>query len=773
MNMWLTLVLSLPTENATARMRAWRALKASGAAVLRDGVYLLPKREACHRVLFAVASDVQSAGGSAHLLNVVAEEGAAYEPLFDRSDDYAALLAETGAARLALAADTALETLKQARKLRKGLTALTEIDFFPGEAKRQAEAAVAELEDLTHRVLSPNEPRARPGEIVRLAAADYRNRRWATRARPWVDRLACAWLIRRHIDARATFLWLAQPDDCPPDAIGFDFDGATFSHVGAKVTFEVLLAAFGLERPALMRLGVLVHFLDVGGVEPPEASGVERVMAGLREAITDDDQLMLVASGVFEGLQVAFETEVGDMNTRENSPTDADGIDAPAAPRPVGFGEALAFWLKLGFISFGGPAGQIAIMHTELVERRRWISERRFLHALNFCMVLPGPEAQQLATYLGWLMHRTRGGIAAGALFVLPSLGILIGLSWVYVAFGQVPLVAGIFFGLKPAVAALVVHAAHRIGSRALKSRWLWAIAAAAFIAIFAFDVPFPLIVLAAGAVGFLGGRHAQAVFAAGGGHAAAHASYGPALIDDDTPTPPHARFTRGRFVRVLAIGLGLWAAAMGVLVASVGVDGTLAQMGWFFTKAALLTFGGAYAVLPYVYQGAVEQQHWLGGAQMIDGLALGETTPGPLIMVVAFVAFVGGWGRQVLGPDVLFLGAALAAGVVTFFTFLPSFVFILAGGPVVESTHGNLKFTAPLTAITAAVVGVILNLALFFAYHVLWPQGLHGPFSASSALITAMAAIALFRFKVGVMPLLAGCAVAGLLVTFVSPLVR
>ncbi len=443
------------------------------------------------------------------------------------------------------------------------------------------------------------------------------------------------------------------------------------------------------------------------------------------------------------------------------------------APRAVTFSEAFAFWLKLGFISFGGPAGQIAIMHTELVERRRWISEKRFLHALNFCMVLPGPEAQQLATYIGWLMHRSWGGIVAGALFVLPSLFILIALSWVYIAFGEVPVVAGIFFGLKPAVAALVVHAAHRIGSRALKSRWLWAISAAAFVAIFAFDVPFPLIVLAAGLIGHFGGRYAPAVFALGGGHGAAHESYGRALIDDATPPPKHALFTRGRLARVLAIGLGLWAAAMAALLATVGVDGTLAQMGWFFTKAALLTFGGAYAVLPYVYQGAVEHHQWLTGTQMIDGLALGETTPGPLIMVVAFVGFVGGWAKQVLGPDALFLGAALAASVVTFFTFLPSFVFIFAGGPLVESTHGNLKFTAPLTAITAAVVGVILNLALFFAMHVLWPQGLSGPFSLASAFITVAAAIALFRFKVGVIPLLAACAVAGLLVTFVSPLAR
>ena len=442
-------------------------------------------------------------------------------------------------------------------------------------------------------------------------------------------------------------------------------------------------------------------------------------------------------------------------------------------PSAVSFMRALRFWLKLGFISFGGPAGQIAIMHTELVERRRWISEKRFLHALNFCMVLPGPEAQQLATYIGWMMHRTPGGIVAGALFVLPSLFILIGLSWVYIAYGNVPWVAGVFFGLKPAVAALVVHAAHRIGSRALKNRWLWAVAAAAFVAIFAFDVPFPAIMIAAALIGHVGGRWVPQFFALGGGHGAAQRGFGAALIDDETPTPAHARFSRRRLAQVLVIGLALWAGAMALLVGSFGVDGTLTQMGWFFTKAALLTFGGAYAVLPYVYQGAVEHHHWLTGAQMIDGLALGETTPGPLIMVVAFVGFVGGWLKQALGPQALFLGGALAATVVTFFTFLPSFVFILGGGPLVESTHGNLKFTAPLTAITAAVVGVILNLALFFAYHVLWPQGFGGTFSVASALITVAAAVALLRFKVGVIPLLGACALAGLVITFAPPLLQ
>ncbi len=444
----------------------------------------------------------------------------------------------------------------------------------------------------------------------------------------------------------------------------------------------------------------------------------------------------------------------------------AGSAAASTAPAPVSFMEALRFWLKLGFISFGGPAGQIAIMHSELVERRRWISEKRFLHALNYCMVLPGPEAQQLATYIGWLMHRSWGGIVAGALFVLPSLFILIALSWVYLRFGDVPVVAGVFYGIKPAVTALVLHAAHRIGTRALKNGWMGGIAAAAFVAIFAFDVPFPAIVVTAALIGYLGSRWAPQVFVLGGGHGASASGYGPALIDDLTPTPPHARHSRSRLTRVLVVGVGLWGLGMAALVATHGVQGTLTQMAWFFTKAALLTFGGAYAVLPYVYQGAVDTHQWLSGAQMIDGLALGETTPGPLIMVVAFVGFVGGWLKQVLGPDALFAGAALAATVVTFFTFLPSFVFILAGGPLVEATHGKLGFTAPLSAITAAVVGVILNLALFFAYHVLWPQGFAGPFDAFSAVIAGVAAVALFRFKVGVLPLLAGCAAAGVMVT-------
>jgi len=435
---------------------------------------------------------------------------------------------------------------------------------------------------------------------------------------------------------------------------------------------------------------------------------------------------------------------------------------------PVSLGTACRFWLQLGFISFGGPAGQIAIMHRELVERRRWISERRFLHALNYCMVLPGPEAQQLATYIGWLMHRTPGGIVAGGLFVLPSLLILIGLSWLYIAFGQVSGVAGVFYGIKPAVTAIVVHAAYRIGSRVLKNALLWAISAAAFIAIFVLSVPFPAIVAAAALLGYLGGRFAPSNFAVDTAHRLPGGSYGPAAIDDDAPTPPHAAFRWPRLLLIILVGGLLWVIPMALLTAMLGWPHTLTQMAWFFTKAALLTFGGAYAVLPYVYQGAVVQYGWLTPTQMIDGLALGETTPGPLIMVVAFVGFVGAYlnseVRTLFGPDGLFLAGAVAASLVTWFTFLPSFLFIFAGGPLVEATRNDLKVIAPLTAITAAVVGVILNLALFFGYHVLWPKGLTGSLDWISALLTIAAAVALFRFRLSVIQVIGISAFIGFL---------
>jgi chromate transporter len=335
-------------------------------------------------------------------------------------------------------------------------------------------------------------------------------------------------------------------------------------------------------------------------------------------------------------------------------------------------------------------------------------------------------------------------------------------LSWIYLVFGTVPAVAGIFYGIKPAVTAIVVHAAWRIGSRVLHNAFLWSLATAAFIAVFAFSLPFPAIVLSAGIMGLLAARYTPAWLQAAKANDRPVVAASPAWLDDDR-RPPHVNFHWGRFRRYLLIGLGCWAGGLAGLALAGGWHGVFTQMGWFFTKAALLTFGGAYAVLPYVYQGAVIDHHWLTGAQMIDGLALGETTPGPLIMVVAFVGFVGAWQQQVLGPDQLLLAGMLGATVATFFTFLPSFLFILLGGPLVEATHGDLKFTAPLSAVTAAVVGVILNLALFFAGHVLWPAGLVGPFEWPALLLGVAAFIALFGWRFNVIAVIGGCGLAGL----------
>ncbi|OGT90227.1 MAG: chromate transporter [Gammaproteobacteria bacterium RIFOXYA12_FULL_61_12] len=437
-------------------------------------------------------------------------------------------------------------------------------------------------------------------------------------------------------------------------------------------------------------------------------------------------------------------------------------------PEHPSLAQALPYWLKLGFISFGGPAGQIAMMHQELVERRRWISEHRFLHALNYCMLLPGPEAIQLAIYIAWLLHGIPGAIVAGVLFFLPAFALLSGLAAVYLAWGDVPLVAGIFYGIKPAVVAVVLFAAWRIGSKAIKNELLLGIALLAFIGIFHFKIGFPWIVLAAAILGVIGGKLAPAKFQGGGGHGASHKQYGPALIDDDTPPPPHAAFSWTRLGLKLTAFVSLWAAAM------LAIDGqqTLTDMGVFFTQAAFLTIGGAYAVLPYVYQGAVEQFGWLNGAQMMDGLALGETTPGPLIMVVTWVGYLGGVAKQVFADPI---AAGLAgASVATFFTFLPSFLFILAGGPLVEATRGDLKFTAPLTAITAAVVGVILNLAVFFAWHSFWPQATEaapfaGPFQWLPVIVALASFLALWKYKIDIMKVIGVCAAVGLAFTLAT----
>ncbi len=444
-------------------------------------------------------------------------------------------------------------------------------------------------------------------------------------------------------------------------------------------------------------------------------------------------------------------------------------MKAPAAgrtpsPHPVSFAEAFRFWLKLGFVSFDGPAGQIAIMHRELVETKRWISERRFLHALNYCMVLPGPEAQQLATYIGWLLHGTWGGIVAGALFVAPSLLLLAGLSWVYLAFGATPLVSAILAGVKPAVVAIVVAATVRIGTKALRGPFQVAIAIAAFVSLAVFSVPFPWVIAGAALAGFLGRR-----FAPRGSHHAAKASapHAPAIIDDATPPPAHAKVSARHLATVVAVALVAWAIPFAILAAAFGAAGDFAAMARFFTQAALVTFGGAYAVLPYVVDAAVEQHGWATMGQMIDGLALGETTPGPLIMIVAFVGFVGAWTKALLGPEALVAAGFLGACVATWFTFLPSFAFILAGGPYVERSRDDVHLEAPLSAITAAVVGVIANLAVFFAWHVFWPGASAATpfppsFSAPSVAIAAISLWLLVRNRAGVIGVIAGAAAAG-----------
>lgn len=443
---------------------------------------------------------------------------------------------------------------------------------------------------------------------------------------------------------------------------------------------------------------------------------------------------------------------------------DADGA---ASPSSVSLSEAFRYWLRLGLISFGGPSGQIALMHEELVEKKRWISEQRFLHALNYCMLLPGPEAMQLATYIGWLMHRTLGGLLAGCLFVLPSLLILITLSWVYLAYGDVPVVAGVLYGIKPAVVALVLAAAWRIGLRSLRNRWLLAIALLAFALISAMRWPFPAVIGLAALLGFVGTRFWPAAF-----EQAAHLHAGSptakaAVIDDHTPSPEHSSFNWRAMLKTAASGIVIGAVALLVLNLMLGWDHPLVQMGWFFTKAALLSFGGAYAVLPYVYQGAVDHFAWLSAGQMMDGLALGETTPGPLIMIVAFVGFVGGWTHEVLGPLTVFWSGCAGAIVATFFTFLPSFVFILAGAPLVEASRGHPQLNAILSAISAAVVGVIVSLGALFAAHVFHLEQVLARWDWLAILIATAASVALLRFKISAVRVLLACAITGLVISY------
>ena len=445
--------------------------------------------------------------------------------------------------------------------------------------------------------------------------------------------------------------------------------------------------------------------------------------------------------------------------------------------RRVSLAEASRYWFQLGWISFGGPAGQIALMHQELVERRRWLSERRYLHALNYCMVLPGPEAIQLATYLGWLMHGVRGGLVAGGLFLLPSVIVLIALSSIYVLWGQLPLLAAVFWALKPAVLAIVVQAGWRLGRRTLHTQPLVWLAVFAFLAFSVLQWPYPLVIALAALAGWAAGRWQPAWLALPEPQTPVVAVHNPSqqtaisegtpvdaggdfIHGDATPTPAHARFSK----RHLALTLLVWGCALGLPLLALGLingwDGPLVAMGRFFSQVALVTFGGAYAVLPYVAKAAVGHFDWLSASQMVDGLALGETTPGPLIIVVAFVGFMGGWNTGVFGAPGHWWDAVAATLVVVWFTFLPSFGFILVGGPLVEATRDNLRLGAPLRAITAAVVGVIGSLVLFFAAPVLWPAG---PFDWAPAGLVVLALVLLLRWRWSVLQLIGGAALVGL----------
>jgi chromate transporter len=457
----------------------------------------------------------------------------------------------------------------------------------------------------------------------------------------------------------------------------------------------------------------------------------------------------------------------------------AGAVEAPRstpAGHGIAFHEAVRVWARVAALSFGGPAGQIAVMHRILVEERRWIGEARFLHALNYCMLLPGPEATQLAIYVGWLLHRTWGGVVAGTLFVLPGFAAIMALSWLYAGLGEVPAVEALFFGLKAAVLAIVLEAVVRIGRRALRSAAMVALAAAAFVAIFVFDVPFPLIILAAGLIGLVGARAGLAAFFVGGGQqGTGGAGMGDAASALGESTPAHARPSLAWSLGVAATCLLLWLGPVLVLLLALGAEDVFSRIAVFFSKMAVVTFGGAYAVLAYVAQQAVETYGWLQPGEMLDGLGLAETTPGPLIMVVQFVGFLGAFRDPgALNP---FVAGTLGGMLTTWVTFVPCFLWILLGAPFVEALRGNRALGGALAAITAAVVGVILNLAVWFGLHVLFGKvralegfgmSLEVPILATiepAAVVLMLAAVlAMFRFKVGMLPVLAACSAAGVL---------
>jgi chromate transporter len=446
-------------------------------------------------------------------------------------------------------------------------------------------------------------------------------------------------------------------------------------------------------------------------------------------------------------------------------------VTTSKSPQAVTLAEALPVWVRVAALSFGGPAGQIAVMHRILVEEKRWISENRFLHALNFCTLLPGPEAQQLATYVGWLMHGTRGGLVAGGLFVVPGIAAIMALSWIYALYGKVGFVAGLFFGLKAAVLAIVLQAVIRIGKRALKGPAMVGLAAAAFVAIFFLDVPFPLIVLTAGVIGYLGGRAGLPQFRAGGHGGGGKVVEGPFLLDDNEL--PQERAAAGRTVRVLLTWGALWLVPVAAILVAAGPDDVFSHIAVFFSKMAMVTFGGAYAVLAYVAQQAVEHYGWLKPGEMLDGLGMAETTPGPLIMVTQFVGFMAAFRAPGLLPPLL--AGTLGGLLTTWVTFVPCFLWIFVGAPYVERLRGNQALAGALSAITAAVVGVILNLAVWFALHTIFAETrsytagtirLDVPVLASlnpwALALAAVAILAVFHFKVGMVQALAACAAAG-----------
>ncbi|MDB5408078.1 MAG: chromate transporter [Rhodospirillales bacterium] len=446
---------------------------------------------------------------------------------------------------------------------------------------------------------------------------------------------------------------------------------------------------------------------------------------------------------------------------------------APPSDHGVTFRDAVRVWARVAMLSFGGPAGQIAVMHRILVEEKRWIGEGRFLHALNYCMLLPGPEAQQLATYIGWLMHRTRGGVIAGTLFVVPGVVCIMGLSYIYAGWGHVPLVTAVFFGLKAAVLAIVVEAVFRVGKRALKNRIMIAIAVLAFVGIFFVAIPFPVIVFGAGLIGLVGGRLGAEAFRVGGGHAPGKAGVvAESLLGDALPA--HAEPTVARALRAAGVWLALWLVPVAVLLLILGVGNTFSQIAIFFSKMAMVTFGGAYAVLAYVAQQAVEHYAWLKPGEMLDGLGMAETTPGPLIMVLQFVGFMAAYRDPgTLSP---MLAGTLGGLLATWVTFTPCFLWIFLGAPFIETLRGNKAVSGALAAITAAVVGVIMNLAIWFAIHTVFHAvqpvrgfglGFDAPVLASvdpwALALSAAAMVAILRFKVGMLQALAACSATGI----------